>query len=140
MIKVHPGGSNFDEMIGLVNHFMDRVMQQKFYRFRPCSEWEPPINFYETAESYMICIDLAGIDPKQAELHLENDTLHVMGHRVTPSPPGGSTARIHVMEIDHGPFCRTVKVPEDVDKEKIEASYSQGFLWIKLPKRYTDRD
>jgi HSP20 family protein len=135
MIKVHPGGSNFDEMVFRVNHFMDRMTQQKFYHFRPCSEWEPPINFYETTEAYQICIDLAGIEPKQAELHLENDMLHIMGHRATPSPAGSSSARIHIMEIDHGPFCRSIKVPDDVDTTRIEANYSQGFLWITLPKR-----
>jgi HSP20 family protein len=109
-------------------------MNKNFYRFRTCGQWEPQINFYETPNAYQICIDLAGVDPKQVELHLENDMLHIVGHRATPSPPGKSNARIHVMEIDHGPFGRSIQIPVDVDKTKIEATYSQGFLWIKLPK------
>jgi HSP20 family protein len=47
---------------------------------------------------------------------------------------GGPKVRIHVMEIDHGPFCREVDVPENVDKERISATHRNGLLWIELPK------
>jgi HSP20 family protein len=134
MIKVQSDKSNFDEIVLRANHFMDQMMHKTFYRFRPCGQWEPSINFYETAEAYHICIDLAGTDPKQVELHLENQMLHIIGHRATPSPPDETNARIHVMEIDHGPFGRSIKIPDDVNKSKIDAVYKQGFLWIKLPK------
>jgi len=59
-----------------------------------------------------------------------------MGQRLTPAPTGGAgSSRIHVMEIDHGPFYRAISIPEDVDVTGIEAKYSQGLLWIDLPKR-----
>jgi HSP20 family protein len=137
MIKVQSDSSGFDEIILRVNHFMDQMMHKNFYRFRTCGQWEPQINFYETTEAFYICADLAGVDPKQVELHLENNMLHIMGHRTTPSPPDNSNARIHVMEIDHGPFGRSIKIPENVDKTGTEATYSQGYLWIKLPKQDT---
>ena len=38
------------------------------------------------------------------------------------------------MEIDHGAFSREVELPHDVDKERINAVYREGMLWIELPK------
>jgi HSP20 family protein len=55
-----------------------------------------------------------------------------------PSPGMGNKSkpvRVHLMEIDHGSFCRSVEVPSDVDSEKIEASYRGGYLFVHLPKK-----
>ncbi len=41
----------------------------------------------------------------------------------------------HLMEIDHGPFLRSVEVPSSVDVEAINAKYRSGLLWILLPKK-----
>jgi HSP20 family molecular chaperone IbpA len=48
------------------------------------------------------------------------------------SPP--RRVRVHLMEIDHGGFCRDVELPEDVDRDKIRAHYRDGILWIEIPK------
>jgi HSP20 family molecular chaperone IbpA len=42
--------------------------------------------------------------------------------------------RVHLMEIDHGPFTREVELPPDADKAGISASYRNGMLWIEIPK------
>ncbi len=42
--------------------------------------------------------------------------------------------RVHVMEIDHGPFCREVELPDNVDHLRIQATHRNGLLWIELPK------
>ena len=57
----------------------------------------------------------------------------------TAGGPAGGPAehkrvRIHLMEIDHGSFCREVELPEDVDRDRIAANYRNGMLWIELPK------
>ena len=53
-------------------------------------------------------------------------------------PAAGATehrrVRIHLMEIDHGSFCREVELPEDVDRDRIVANYRNGMLWVELPK------
>jgi HSP20 family protein len=69
------------------------------------------------------------------------------GEGPTPGPTAAGTGaagsaaptehrriRIHLMEIDHGSFCREVELPEDVDRERISATYRNGMLWIELPK------
>ena len=41
---------------------------------------------------------------------------------------------VHLMEIDHGSFCRTVEIPATVIEKKITATYADGLLWVTLPK------
>jgi HSP20 family protein len=127
--------SDFDDVVLKVNKFMDQFMQKSFFRFRPCERWQPSINVYESKDHFRVCLELAGIDPKQVQLHVEDNVLYVMGHRQTPSPAGHETLpRIHVMEIDHGAFSRAIKLPGNIDQARIEAKYSHGLLWIDVPK------
>ena len=42
---------------------------------------------------------------------------------------------VHLMEIDHGTFCRTIEVPANVEQDQIAANYHLGMLWITLPKK-----
>ncbi len=114
--------------------------------------WSPAVNLYETAHSYQVCVDLAGVDKRLLDVSVrpaqpdgEGVRLMIRGDRGVPcSPvssvaagPGASAARsrIHRMEIDHGPFVREVELPSDVDHESISATYRAGLLWVELPKR-----
>jgi HSP20 family molecular chaperone IbpA len=47
----------------------------------------------------------------------------------------GHRLKVHVMEIDHGPFCRDVELPQNVAQERIVAAHRNGLLWIELPKK-----
>jgi len=42
---------------------------------------------------------------------------------------------VHHREIDHGEFERRVVLPGPIDPDAVEASLSQGFLEVTLPKR-----
>ncbi len=42
--------------------------------------------------------------------------------------------RVHLMEIDHGAFCRQVELPVDVLRDQITAQYINGMLWVEIPK------
>jgi HSP20 family molecular chaperone IbpA len=53
----------------------------------------------------------------------------------TDPSEGRSRTRLHLMEIDHGPFAREVELPQNVQQDKITAQYVNGMLWIELPKR-----
>lgn len=128
--------------IKAISEHIDRVfshlMQRSFFRFRCIERWSPPINCYETKSAYYVCVELAGIDPKQIDLKVENNTLILQGTRPALSPPTKETVRIHALEIDHGGFYRIINIPQNVDANKIEANYKKGILWIKLPKYTTD--
>ena len=128
-----------------VSRQMSKMMEQLqkgYYGFMPSETWIPTVNLYETEEAYHVCFDLAGVDKEKIDLVVHEQRLTLRGHRAVPhcekTLPGCDDSvkvRVHVMEIDHGPFAREVELPEDVVKEKIAAAYHDGLLWVELPKK-----
>ena len=131
--------SQFGKMTRQMSKLMDQV-QKGFFAFSPSETWTPPVNLYENDTVYLVCVDLAGVDKEKIDLSVSECHLRLRGHRVMPSPPGmdegqGGTWRVHVVEIDHGPFTREVELPANVDREQIAATYRNGMLWVELPKK-----
>ena len=97
--------------------------------------FEPPTDVYETEESVVVRLEIAGLRGNSSEIAVEiqDDLLTVSGERVDPA--GGAGCRYEQMEIQTGPFQRTVHLPGPVDETGAVARYDDGFLVIRLPKR-----
>ena len=115
-----------------------------YFNFFPSETWNPPVNLYESETSYLVCVDLAGVEKDKIDLTVQENKLRLKGTRPVPAPPTPpATAveseqakkRLHLMEIDHGAFMREVELPDDVAADQIQASYDCGMLWVELPKR-----
>ena len=128
-----------------LSKMMDQL-SKGFYSFCPTQAWVPSVNLYETETSYLVCVDLAGVVKEEIDIQIVNQHLVLKGSRPVPvrSPkdhPSGAPDdaqpryRVHLMEIDHGVFCRDVELPEDVAHDRISAAYRNGLLWIELPKK-----
>lgn len=122
----------------------DPRMQKGYFSFLPSETWTPSVNLYETDRAYLVCVDLAGVDKTKIDVERVESQLTIKGTREVPmydgvdAPPGSATPsrkpRVHLMEIDHGAFCRQVELPADVKREHITAQYLNGMLWIEIPK------
>lgn len=108
-----------------------------YHRYCPAEAWTPAINLYEDGESYFLVMDLAGVKPKEIDIRVDDKgVLAIMGRRETPDVPShGGAVKMHLMEIDHGRFCRSLDLPEDVDLDRVEASYRAGYLWVQVGKK-----
>jgi HSP20 family protein len=132
-----------DPNFGSVQRQMQRLMdqmQKNFFNFCPSETWTPNVNVYENETAYVVCVDLSGVDKEKIEVLVADHMLTLKGTRLVPTPPEttathGARLRVHVMEIDHGPFCREVELPTDVDQARIGAAHLNGLLWIELPKK-----
>ena len=133
----------FQNLAKQARKLMDQ-MQKGYYGFYPSEAWTPNVNLYETACAYLVCVDLAGVEKDKIDVEVHENRLRLKGSRPVPSKDDGNSddagesegkrVRIHVMEIDHGAFSREVELPENVDEEKIVATYRNGMLWIEIPK------
>lgn len=111
-----------------------------FREFCPVDSWAPAVNLYELRSQLVICVDLAGVKPGSIEVQVDVGRLMIRGVRAAPQPPTRSHDVVYIvaMEIDHGPFCRTVSLPKQVDHMRVQVQYSQGLLWVRLPLRRSE--
>jgi HSP20 family protein len=96
--------------------------------------WAPVVDAKETASDVTIAVELPGIDPKGVEITYENDILTVKGEKASTRKEGESEARYHLVERSFGAFARSFRMPKGLDESKIDASYANGVLTIRVPK------
>jgi HSP20 family protein len=74
--------------------------------------------------------ELAGVDIDQVGIEIEGRNLVITGYR----RPADAEGRVYQqLEIDHGPFRRTIGLGADVVAEHAKATYRDGILTIELP-------
>ncbi len=127
--------SHDDSLTDQMKHLgevVQRAAQGRFFRFSPPDAWQPATNLYETEDRYVVCVDLAGVSREEIDVEVRQELLVIRGQRESPRPQ--SKSKVHLMEIDHGNFRRTINIPSVVDRENIRARYVDGYLWVELPK------
>jgi len=92
--------------------------------------WQPPTDVYETDDSIVVKVEVAGMTEDDFRISFADHTLVVAGVRRDPAAKLG----YHQMEILYGEFRTEVYVPEKIDVDGIDASYRDGFLLVILPK------
>jgi HSP20 family protein len=132
-------GEGFDEWARKIHDIMDEMQKRDFVHFRDTDSWQPATNVYETADAYYICVELSGVHRQQIDVEcLDRRRITINGSRAQPRPDGvEGPLSIHALEIDEGPFRREIDLPEAVDVEAMDATYSKGYLWITVPRMTT---
>ncbi len=76
----------------------------------------PKMDVAESENAYEVTADLPGVDEKDVDVSITEGVLHIRGER------------------SFGRFERAIALPDDVDSDKIAASFKQGVLRLNLPK------
>ena len=101
------------------------------------NRWRPDVDAYETAGTFEVVVDLAGVDEDDFEVHLFEDALIVEGRRRVPARE--EAAMYHAASIRQGPFRVEVALPAPIAAERVDARYDRGLLRITLAKRAESR-
>jgi HSP20 family protein len=97
--------------------------------------WEPPVDIYETDDALVLQVELPGVSKDAVSVELHEHTLRLSGERTRePSVTGG---QYHREEGRYGAFQRAFRMPTIVDQAKIQATYKDGVLALRLPKQAT---
>ncbi|MDY6914556.1 MAG: Hsp20/alpha crystallin family protein [Planctomycetota bacterium] len=119
-----------------MNRWVNHVLGMNYRKYYPAESWTPAVNLYEGEADYCLVVDLAGVQADKIDLNVENDKMILSGRRETPhTGKAEGNLKLHLMEIDHGRFCRSLELPQDVDIDGIEATYRGGYLWVRMPKK-----
>src|SRR5438874_8073821 len=97
------------------------------------SAFAPPVDVYEDEHSIMLKVEVPGIDEKDIDIRLENNTLVVRGERKFEKEE--KEENYHRVERRYGAFARSFTLPSSIDNDNAQASYENGILKIKLAKR-----
>ena len=97
----------------------------------PPSGWLPLADVYETADSFLIEVEVAGLDKDDIEIQVQGDELTVRGQR---QMKGARPERFYRMERHYGPFSRTFSLSEEVDGDRVSAQFKDGLLRLEAPK------
>ena len=93
---------------------------------------EPATDVYETADSVVVLVEIAGVSAEEIDISVEGKSLTVRGER--EDRQRHLSRLYHQMEICCGLFERSVTLPTEVDPQRASATYSDGILAIVLPK------
>src|SRR5438874_7142159 len=97
------------------------------------SAFAPPVDVYEDEHSIMLKVEVPGIDEKDIDIRLENNTLVVRGERKFEKEE--KEENYHRVERRYGSFFRAFTLPNTVDAESVRADYDNGLLKITLAKK-----
>src|SRR5687768_8793472 len=75
---------SFTNIARQANKLMEQ-MQMGYFNYCPSETWTPSVNLYETAESYLVCADLAGVDKSKIDVEVAGQTLKLKGVRAVPT-------------------------------------------------------
>ena len=133
-------GEGFDEWSQKIHDIMDEMQKRDFVHFRDVGTWQPATNVYESRDAYHICVELAGVCQEHIDVCLtEAGRILITGTRTQPRPDGvEGPLSVHAMEIDQGPFRREIDLPEEIEGDQVEATYTEGYLWITVPRKTTN--
>ena len=98
----------------------------------PTAGFAPVMDIRESEDRYVLGLDLPGVKLDDTQIEIDGDLLVIHGSRSAQTEAEGE--RFHRVERWHGSFRRAVRLPQDVDREKISADYTDGVLSVHLPK------
>lgn len=100
-------------------------------------EGELAVDAYQTDEEIVVQSTIAGIDPEDLDISLENEILTIRGKRTKPKDakvPEENDKHYFYQECYWGAFSREIMLPEEADPGNVEASIEKGVLTIRIPK------
>jgi len=118
-----------------VHHLLHKVFEKDGgdRGTRVTGTWTPPANIYETDDALVLTVELPGVSKNEVSVELHEHTLSLSGKRTRETAlKGGHYQRV---EGHYGAFQRAFRLPATVDQTQVQATYKDGVLALRLPKR-----
>ena len=97
------------------------------------STWAPAVDIYETENELIMTAEVPGIEEKDIEIKIEDNTLSLRGERKFEKET--KEENYHRIERSYGSFYRAFTLPNSIDPDRIQAEHENGVLKISMPKR-----
>ncbi|PHO09268.1 heat-shock protein Hsp20 [Malaciobacter canalis] len=101
------------------------------------SGFVPMVNTREGEFAYHIDVDLPGVKKENIKVDINKDVVTISGERKTKEEI--KEEDYYKVETSFGKFTRSFTLPENADKENIDANYNDGVLEVIVPKLAEDK-
>ena len=128
-----PVGRNLEfrrEFDDLVNRFFgpDPWFPTRFFG----QGFTPAIDISETDTEVIVKAEIPGMDPKGLKVDLAGDVLTISGEKKEETESKGESH--YRVERSFGSFSRSLRIPCEIQEDKVDAKFKEGVLSLRLPK------
>jgi HSP20 family protein len=110
---------------------LDRMFDWALGSERNCAAPGLALDVVQESNRYVVRADLPGLSREDVEITFQDGVLTIRGEKKKEETR--EEDRVHVRERFHGSFARTIRLPEQVNANGIEASMKDGVLELTLP-------
>jgi HSP20 family protein len=122
------------EMAAMQNA-MDRLFDEAWRNWQPIygetGANTLAVDVHETDQAYIVTTALPGVQGDNINIRLHNDLLTIEGEIPQPTV---ENARSLTQERIYGRFTRTLRLPQPVNRDAVEAHFENGVLTLTLTK------
>ncbi len=131
-------GDDWDKLGSGFERTLDTIFRSANPMFADCDQpWNPQMDVYETPEEFYITAEIAGVEKDDIDIEISNKALKISGRR--PPQPRAAEASFRLAEIQYGQFERVIYLPTTIDPDVVSATYTNGFLHLRLAKSMPTR-
>jgi len=110
----------------------DRFFEPRWDEFEAVGAWAPKLDFSETKDAFVVKAEVPGVEQKDISVSIQDQMLTIKGEKHKEKEE--KDEKYHRVERSWGAFARTIALPAGVDTEKVNATFKDGVLTVKLPK------
>jgi len=133
---------DFFPAFGEFERYFDRFLRHPFsmmthpsWEFRDfpkLGEIAPSVDIFEDAGDMVVKADIPGISKDDLNVSITENNLTISGEKKHEEKV--EKKDFHRVERSYGSFCRSFRLPDNVNGEKAKASFNNGVLEIRIPK------
>ncbi len=128
--------SVFEELLGL-QEAMDRAFNTGFFDSSTSSKGVyPAVNIFENDGEMVLVAELPGVKKEDLDIEVKRNTVRLAGER---NIEHGKNVSYHRVERNSSKFDRTLRLPINVEADKVKAEYKDGLLVLSLPRAEIDK-
>ena len=109
-----------------------RLWRQGFARLQPISLEAPAVDVYEQKDDLIVKAEIPGLTKDEIDISLDGSTLTIKGEKKKEEEVKEDD--YYRCERSYGAFARSIDLPVAVQTDKVNASFKNGVLEIRLPK------
>lgn len=113
-----------------------RRLQRQMHRLvgacRGEGEGLPALNVWSSGNEVLVTAEIPGVDPNAIDIAVRGDQLTLRGERKAEET--AEEVACHRLERGTGSFVRTLRLPFEVESDKVSAKYRNGVLRVTLPR------